>query len=43
MYTEERLRQIASAFQIRESIDSIKPLGEGLINDTFKIDTKGKN
>ena len=43
MYTEERLRQIASAFQIRESIDSIKPLGEGLINDTFKIGTKGKN
>lgn len=43
MYTEERLRQIASAFQIKESIDSIKPLGEGLINDTFKIDTKGKN
>ena len=43
MYTEEKLRQIASAFQIRESIDSIKPLGEGLINDTFKICAKGKN
>ena len=39
--TQERLLAIASAFAIEGEIESIKPLGEGFINDTFVVETIG--
>lgn len=38
-FSEEELREIAGRFDIQAPIVSIKPLGNGLINDTFKITT----
>ncbi len=35
------LNKIAQNFQLEGEIDSVKPLGEGFINDTFIIKTKG--
>ncbi len=35
------LNKIAQSFQLEGEIDSVKPLGEGFINDTFIITTKG--
>jgi len=35
------LNKIALNFQLEGEIDSVKPLGEGFINDTFIITTKG--
>ncbi len=39
MYTKDYLKQIASAFEVDSDITDICPLGEGLINDTFKVST----
>lgn len=39
MYTNDYLKQIASAFEIDSDITDVCPLGEGLINDTFKVST----
>jgi len=36
---DKKLKQIASHFKIESEIESIKPLGEGFINDTFKVKT----
>ena len=33
----ENLERITSAFRIEGKIAAIKPLGNGLINDTFKV------
>ena len=35
------LKSIAHNFQLKNEIESVKPLGEGFINDTFIINTKG--
>lgn len=40
---EFELRNIASRFQIEGEIDSVCPLGEGFINDTFLVKTKSEN
>ncbi len=37
----ENLERITSAFRIEGKIAAIKPLGNGLINDTFKVTTEG--
>ena len=42
MYEPQTLQKIAAHFVAAEQIDAIKPLGNGLINDTFKIMMKGK-
>ena len=39
--TTEQLITIADKFAINGNITAIKPLGNGLINDTFKVDTDG--
>ncbi len=39
MYTKDELKQIASAFEVDSEITDVCPLGEGLINDTFKVST----
>ena len=39
----EELKQIVGHFQIEGEVDEIKPLGAGLINDTFKVTTKEEN
>ena len=36
---QEQLKQIVAQFGIRGTIAEIKPLGEGLINDTFRVKT----
>ena len=38
---EPQVKNIASAFAIQGNILEIKPLGNGLINDTFKVKTDG--
>lgn len=38
-----KLREIAKQFKIESEIESIKPLGEGFINDTYTISTKDAN
>ena len=38
---DERMLNIASHFAIEGEIEIIKPLGEGFINDTFVVKTKG--
>ena len=43
MKTQEELRAIALHFEIEGGIKEIKPLGNGLINDTFKIVSDGDN
>ncbi len=43
MYTKDYLEQIASAFEIDSDITDICPLGEGLINDTFKVSTEHRH
>lgn len=40
--TQEQLLAIASQFEIEGVIASIKPLGEGFINDTFIVRTEGE-
>ena len=40
---DERLKQIASRFGIDGNVLDIKPLGSGLINDTFRVFTDGKD
>ena len=42
MYEPQTLQTIAAHFVAADQIDTIKPLGNGLINDTFKIMVKGK-
>jgi hypothetical protein len=39
--TQEELKSIASKFALQGKVSSIKPLGNGLINDTYKIETEG--
>lgn len=39
--TDEKLLSIAERFDLEGTIASIKPLGEGFINDTFVIRTEG--
>ena len=41
MKTTEELKQIALQFAIEYPIQEIKPLGNGLINDTFKVVCEG--
>ena len=36
---QEELNHIVSLFNIRGTVAAIKPLGEGLINDTLKVKT----
>ena len=36
-----KLNDIVLQFDLAEQIDSIKPLGNGLINDTYKVETVG--
>jgi Ser/Thr protein kinase RdoA (MazF antagonist) len=36
---EKQLENIVTAFNIEGTVDSIQPLGNGLINDTFKVTT----
>ena len=38
--TDEKLLSIAERFDLEGAIASIKPLGEGFINDTFVIRTE---
>jgi Ser/Thr protein kinase RdoA (MazF antagonist) len=42
MYEPQTLQTIASHFVTAEHIDAVLPLGNGLINDTFKIMMKGE-
>ncbi len=39
----EKLREIVSLFDITGTVSDIKPLGEGLINDTYKVSTQEKD
>ena len=41
--TQEKLQAIAAQFELVGDIESIKPLGEGFINDTFVVKTVGDN
>ena len=41
MKTQQELRNIASNFDLKGKILSVNPLGNGLINDTFNIETDG--
>ena len=40
--TQEELAAIASGFELQGKINEIKPLGNGLINDTYRIRTEGE-
>ena len=40
--TQEKLLSIAHLFSLEGEIESIKPLGEGFINDTFVVKTVGE-
>ena len=40
--TQEKLLSIAHLFTLEGEIESIKPLGEGFINDTFVVKTAGE-
>ncbi len=42
MYQAQTLQDIAAHFVAAEQIDAVLPLGNGLINDTFKIMMKGE-
>lgn len=37
----DKLTEIVSAFDIKGNVTTIKPLGNGLINDTYKVTTQG--
>ena len=39
----ENLIEIASRFEITEKIADVKPMGEGLINDTYKVFVEGSD
>ena len=39
--TQEKLLAIAEQFELQGKIETIKPLGEGFINDTFVVTTAG--
>ena len=41
--TQEKLQAIAAQFELVGDVESIKPLGEGFINDTFVVKTAGDN
>lgn len=41
MHTEDKLLSIASQFALAGEIDAVKQLGEGFINDSFVVKTKG--
>ena len=41
MKTQEALTGIAEAFAIRGNVTAVTPLGNGLINDTFRVDADG--
>ena len=41
MKTQQELAEIAGKFAISGKITEVKPLGNGLINDTFKVSTDG--
>ena len=43
MLTQDSLRAIARRFAIEGNITDIKPLGSGLINDTLRVCTDGKD
>ncbi len=40
---QQTLQQIASQFQIKGTVEEVKPLGNGLINTTYKVVTKGED
>lgn len=42
-YTKERLQDLALTFKIEGEIERIETLGEGFINDTLIVRTKGEN
>ncbi len=35
------LSSIVAKFKVQGTVEEIKPLGTGLINDTYKVNTKG--
>ena len=37
--TQEKLQAIAAQFELVGDVESIKPLGEGFINDTYIVKT----
>ncbi len=39
---EQNLKNIVSQFDIRGTVNDIQPLGNGLINDTYKVNTVGE-
>lgn len=39
----EKLNRIVSHFNVKGTVDSILPLGNGLINDTYKVTTVGED
>ena len=39
----ENLTEVVSRFNIEEEVSDVRPLGEGLINDTFKVFVKGND
>ena len=41
MKTQQELAAIAGKFAIKGNIKEVKPLGNGLINDTFKVSADG--
>ena len=41
MKTQQELAAIAGKFAIKGNIKEVKPLGNGLINDTYKVETDG--
>jgi len=41
MKTQEELAAIARRFSIKGTVRSVRPLGNGLINDTFKVEADG--
>ena len=41
MKTQQELAAIAGKFAIKGNIKEVKPLGNGLINDTYEVDTDG--
>ncbi|MDE6048873.1 MAG: aminoglycoside phosphotransferase, partial [Paramuribaculum sp.] len=38
---KELLNSVVKHFDLKGSVDSIKPLGNGLINDTYIVKTEG--
>ncbi|MBQ8021685.1 MAG: aminoglycoside phosphotransferase family protein [Bacteroidales bacterium] len=43
MRTQEELRGLAGRFAIRGNVLSVRPMGNGLINDTYRVETDGGN